>query len=290
MDGLALSIVLVSALLHASWNYLTKKSERKRAFIWWALLMGIFLFFPLFVFSWPQATIGLTGWNCIIASSFLHACYFWFLGGAYERGDLSLVYPLSRGSAPLFVPLAAVGLMHEQLAPLGITGIALVVSGIYTVHLQSFSGRSLLQPLWALRGGASLWALFTGAAIVSYTLVDKVGVETVDPPVYIYLMLVGTWLLLSPYILLRERPWLRKEWRKHKGSIIIVGFLSFFTYLMILFAMQMSQVSYVVAVREVSIVFSALFGIIWLGEKHAPHKLMGALLITFGVILIGLSR
>jgi drug/metabolite transporter (DMT)-like permease len=290
LGGLALSIVLASAVLHASWNYLTKKSQRKLPFIWLALLTSLFLFLPMFLYYWPETAIYYPGWNCILASGLLHAFYFWFLGGAYERGDLSLVYPLSRGSGPLLVPLFAVILLHEQLTLPGITGIAVVVLGIYSIHLQSFSLRSFLQPFLAARGRASLWALFTGAAITSYSLVDKVGVDAVYPPVYIYLMLVGTVVFLSPSVLLRERAWLKQEWAENKRSIIIVGFLANFTYLMVLFAMSMSRVSYVVAVREVSIVFSAFFGVMWLGEKHAAHKLLGAFLITLGVILIALSR
>jgi uncharacterized membrane protein len=101
---------------------------------------------------------------------------------------------------------------------------------------------------------------------------------------------VITWLVITPWVLIRERRWLASEWRQHTGSIFVVGFLSGFTYLMILFALQMSKVSYVAAVREVSIILSAYFGIVWLGESHGRQKLAGAVLITAGVIAIGLSR
>ena len=96
---------------------------------------------------------------------------------------------------------------------------------------------------------------------------DKVGVGLVYPPVYIYLMLLITWLMLTPWVLIRERRWLKSEWRRHKGAIVAVGFLSGFTYLMILFALTMSKVSYVAAVREVSIVLSAYFGIVLSGGE-----------------------
>jgi drug/metabolite transporter (DMT)-like permease len=120
--------------------------------------------------------------------------------------------------------------------------------------------------------------------------VDKLGVGFVHPPVYIYLMLAITWVLLSPYVLAKERLWLKEEWIINKGSILVVGFLVLGSFLMVLFAMRMAKVSYVVAVREVSIVFSALYGIFWLKEKHGSQKLVGASLITLGVIFIGLSR
>lgn len=290
MSGLALGIVLVAAFLHAGWNYLSKKSKRKIVFIWWFLLFGVIFYFPMFLYFWPRTNISHVGWIYIAATGVLHALYFWFMGGAYERGDLSLVYPLSRGSGPLFVPLLAVVFIHEKLALLGIVGIALIIFGIYILHLQSFSGQSFFAPFRALGNASSLWALCTGGTIAAYSLVDKVGVSFVYPPVYIYLMLLITWILLSPYVLTRERTRLAEEWHINKGAILAAGFLVLFTYMLVLFAFKMSKVSYVVAVREISIVFSAIYGITWLGEKHAKQKLTGSVFISLGVIFIGLSR
>jgi drug/metabolite transporter (DMT)-like permease len=237
-----------------------------------------------------MVTISLTGWGCILATGVLHAFYFWFMGSAYERGDLSLVYPLSRGSGPLLVPFLAVLLLKEQLSAPGVLGITLVIVGIFIIHLRSFAIQSFLEPFLALRSRASLWALCTGVTIAGYSLVDKVGVSIVNPPVYIYLMFVISLLLLSPYVFIKERSDLKKEWNMNKIQILIVGFLDLFTYLMILFALQISKVSYVAAAREVSIVFSAFIGVMLLQEKNAPQKLVGAVLISLGVILIGLSR
>jgi len=292
MSALALGIVLIAAFLHASWNYLAKKSRNKLAFIWWAILFSVILFFPMFIYYWPAVTISSAGWVCIVATGVLHAFYFWFMGRAYERGDLSLVYPLSRGSGPLLVPILAVLFMNEQLSITGVVGIALVIMGIFIIHLRTFSIQSFLEPFRAraLRTGASLWALCTGATIAGYTLVDKVGVANVYPPVYIYLMFVISLLLLSPYVFAKERADLRKEWNINKIQILIVGFLDLFTYMMILFALRISKVSYVAAAREISIVFSALLGIMLLHEKNAPQKLAGAVLISMGVVLIGFSR
>jgi uncharacterized membrane protein len=220
-----------------------------------------------------------------VATGLIHAAYFWFMGGAYQRGDLSMVYPLARGSGPLFVPILAMVLLREEVSALGMAGIALIVGGIYCVHLRAFSASAFLEPFRALRGGASLWALLTGLSIAAYTLVDKVGVALVYPVVYIYGMFLITWLTLTPWILLRERSFLAAEWRRHTGPIFIVGFLSGFTYLMVLFALQISKVSYVAAVREVSIILSAYLGIVWLGEKHGRQKLVGAILTPRGLSL-----
>ena len=290
MSGLALAIVIVAAFLHASWNFLAKKSKKKMAFIWWFLLISTLAYLPMFLYFWPRQTISLAGWACIVATGILHALYFWFMGGAYERGDLSLVYPLSRGSGPLFVPILAIIFLQEQLSFAGIVGISLVILGIYSIHLKSFSVVSFIEPFRALRGSASVWALCTGGTIAGYSLVDKVGVGLVYPPVYIYLMFVISLLLLSPYVLVTQRDALKLEWMSNKWPVLIDGFLVLFTYLMILFAFRLSKVSYVVAAREVSIVFSAFLGIIWLKEKHATQKIAGATLIALGVVFIGLSH
>jgi len=224
MSGLALGIVVVAAFLHASWNYLAKKSRNKLAFIWWAILFSVILFFPMFIYYWPAAPISSAGWVCIVATGVLHAFYFWFMAGAYERGDLSLVYPLARGSGPLFVPILAVLLLNEQLSISGVLGITFVILGIFSIHLRSFSIQSMLEPFLAMRGGGSLWALCTGGTIAGYSLVDKIGVTIVHPPVYIYLMFVITLLLLSPYVFVKERLDLKKEWNINKIQILIVGF------------------------------------------------------------------
>jgi uncharacterized membrane protein len=290
MSATALLIILVAAFLHAFWNYLAKKSRNKIAFIWWAVLFSTIIFFPMFLYYWPLVTISSTGWSCIVATGVFHALYFWFMGGAYQRGDLSLVYPLFRGSGPLFVPILAVILLKEQLSAPGVLGISLVVLGIFTIHLRSFSIQSIREIFLTTRGGASLWALGTGGTIAGYSLVDKIGVNIVHPPVYIYLMFIITLLLLTPFVFVKVRRDLKKEWKINKIKILSVGFLELFTYLMILFALQIGKVSYVAAVREVSIVFSALIGIVLLREKNAPQKFIGAVLICAGVVLIGLSR
>ena len=165
MSELALGIVLAAAFLHAGWNYLLKKSQKKIVFTWWFLLVALILYLPMFLYFWPQTTVSTVGWSCVVATGLLHFLYFWFMGGAYERGDLSLVYPLFRGAGPLFVPFLAVILIHEKISILGGIGIALVILGIYIIHLKSFFRQSFLKPFLAFRGGASLWALCTGGLL-----------------------------------------------------------------------------------------------------------------------------
>jgi drug/metabolite transporter (DMT)-like permease len=290
MSGAALGLVLVAAFFHASWNFLAKRSRMTLIFIWWFLLVSVLFYFPLFLYLWPSTTIPPIGWACIAATSILHAFYFWFLGEAYESGDLSVVYPLARGAGPLLVPFLAVILIGEKLSALGVLGIGLIVLGIYVLHLNVSCWRTFFLPLSRLGSRSSLWALCTGGTIALYSLVDKIGVANVHPAAYMYLLSAGAWILLTPYVLKNKKALFKQEWQKNRGPILIVGVLVFFTYMLVLFAMQLSKVSYVVALRESSILFSVLLGTLWLHEKHGKQKFLGAAFIFVGVFFVGLSK
>jgi drug/metabolite transporter (DMT)-like permease len=287
MSGLALTIVFIAAFLHATWNTMAKRSRKKIVFVWWFLLFALIFYLPMFLYYWPITPVDHVGWACILASGVIHFFYFLFLGGAYERGDLSLVYPISRGSGPLFVPLLAVIFIQEQLELIGVVGILLIILGIYVIHLQAFSWHAALVPLKTMGGDSFFWSFGTGLTIAVYSLVDKIGVDHVFPPVFIYCMLIVCWLILTPYVFIRERSHIRPEWTANKYTILLVGFLVLFTYMSVLFAMRLSKVSYVVAVREVSIVFSALYGVFLFGEKYLSQKVAGSALIACGVVCIG---
>ena len=291
MSGIALGIVLTAAFIHAGWNFLAKKSHRKIVFIWWTLLATLIFYFPMFIFAASRATVSATGWICIIATIILHAFYFWFLGAAYERGDLSTVYPIARGTAPVLVPFLAAGWLGEFPSVLGGLGIGLVAVGIYTINLPGFSLRSLLETWRAMRHGPVLLAFSTGIMTTLYTVVDKLGVQLVDPFIYIYLMFVLSVLFLAPWMFWRKRKELRDEWATNKRTIGIVGFMCLGTYLLVLSAMATpSKISYIAAGRECSIFFSALFGILLLKELHGLQKIAGAILIVLGVGCIAFAR
>ena len=290
MSDVALFIVIVAAFLHSGWNYFLKKSLDKLTYIWSFLVVSLIFYSPMFFYYWVRADISMDGWLCIVATGVLHFLYFAFMGSAYERGDLSLVYPISRGSGPLLVPLMAVLILHEQIYPLGALGIALIVFGIYVIHLRSFAFDSFLDPFRAVKHGASFLSIMTGIMIAAYSLVDKVGVGIVEPPLYIYVMLLIVVALLSPYVLTRKREELKREWGRNRNNILALGVVVLLTYMMVLFAFRMSKVSYVVAVRELSIVLSALYGLVWLKEQYVMQKVAGSFIIALGVILIGISR
>ena len=291
MTPSALILILLAALLHATWNYLAKKSRDKLSFLWLFVLAAIVIYFLPFVYRLRSHHIPTNGWIYIFATGFIHAFYFWFLGAAYERGDLSTVYPIARGTAPVLVPFVAAGWLRESPSVLGAFGIGLVAVGIYTINLPNFSWRALLQVWRAMRRGPVLLAFSTGITTTLYTVADKQGVQSVDPFIYIYLMFVLSVLFLTPWMLLRKRKELRNEWMTNKRTIGLVGFMCLGTYLMVLSAMATpSKISYIAAGRECSIIFSALFGILLLKESHGRLKIVGAIVIVLGLVCIAFAK
>ncbi len=287
MPPFALGLVLSAAVLHASYHLLYKKSLDKEAFSWWLLCVSTVAYFPLFLAYQPS--IPADGWPLILASGAGETMYFALLARAYDLGDLSLVYPLARGSAPLFIFLLAFSMLGERVAALGMLGIGLVAVGLYLLPLRSLD--DIILPLRALRDRPARLALLAGMAISAYTVTDKVGVRLVDPFPYIYLVLAVTLGFFTMYLLVTHRigP-LPREWRANKVSVSLSGILGLFTYLLVLKAMQMSYVSYVGSVREVSIVLGALIGWLVLKEECGPLRLTASALVFAGTLLIGASR
>lgn len=288
MNVIAFILVVFSACLHAYWNFLLKKSEDTRVFIWLFLVISILIFFPIFAYEITQTDIPAIGWCYILITGLVHALYLVSLSSAYEKGDLSFVYPLARSAPIIFVLIGAMIFLGEVPSKAGIAGIALMILGGYTLHLNS--PNSLFKPLKALNSKPSQLALLTALFISFYSIIDKVGIEYVQVFVYIYLMFVFMFVFLSPYILLtRNKNKIKAEWSSNKKNIIIVGFLCFFTFFLILIAMTLAKLSYIVALRQLSIIFSVAFGALMLKEEHGDIRLTASLLIFAGSFLIAIA-
>jgi len=291
MTSLALLFVLLAALGHTVWNYLAKASRDKIAFLWLLLVAAVGLFGVPFAWWLPRHPIPAEGWPYIFATGLVHAFYFWFLGAAYERGDLSTVYPLARGTAPVLVPFAAGAWLHEWPSALGAVGLGLVVAGIYLVNLPGFSRAAQSQAWRALRHGPVRLAFLTGLMTTLYTLIDRQGVRRVDPFVYIYLLFALSALFQAPWLWRHKRSAVREEWGVHRWRVGLVGLLCLGSYLLILSAMATpSKLSYITAGRESSIFFSALFGVRFLREPHGLAKIVGAAVIVLGVGCLAVAR
>ncbi len=289
MTWLSLLRLVLAAGLHALSTALIKSSRDKLAFTWWMLTADAIIGLPLLFFVGQPQPIG---WLIILVSGLIEAVYFITLTRAYALGDLSQVYPMARGSAPLFVLLWALLFLGERPTPVGVSGIFIVVGGLYLVNLPTLAAWN--RPLLGLRSPAARWALLTGLLISIYSAIDKVGVRYVDSLPYLYLFLVVTWLALSmQWFHPDRRAALRAELQPNrKRSIwraIVVAISGSGAYALVLAALRLSPVSYVSPVRELSVVFGAWIGVRFMGESGGRLRIFAALLVAVGIIVIALG-
>ncbi|HWP45542.1 MAG TPA: DMT family transporter [Candidatus Limnocylindrales bacterium] len=285
MEFWAILLVVGSSFIHAFWNLLTKKVEEGVPFLWWAFGVSLLVYAPLSLAFLSKKELLSPAGRFIFFGGTFEVAYFLGLSKAYARGDLSLVYPLAR-SAPIFVPIWATIFLKEHISWTGLIGILTVILGVFVVSLRW--GTSLLSP--ELKSQPIGLALFTALASSGYSVVDKVGVSYMHPLPYIYLEFAVTWFGLGLYLLFFHRGnSLSKTWQQNKKSILLVGVFMTLSYLLILFALRIGKVSYVIALRQISIVFGVLLGSLILKEKYGKTRLLGALIIWLGAILISLA-
>lgn len=288
MNPIAIILVIISAFIHSFWNLLAKKSKNKLVFNWYIILFGPVLYLPLFLYfvSINQTELQPIGWLFIILSALFHTFYFYFLGKTYSYGHLSLTYPIVR-SSPLFVPLLAFLLIREKLSFVGISGIIIILIGIYLLHLRSISWKSFLEPLKYMKGKATTYAFSTALFSAFYSVNDKMGVRCVQPFIYIYI----TWIVLSIFYLpiifsKNNRKDIKFEWKDNKKSILISAFLVLFSYLLTLFAFTIDKVSYIVSLRQLSAVFGVILGTFVLKEKYGKIRLFASIIMFIGFFLV----
>lgn len=287
MEFLPFLLVIVSAVSHACWNLLAKGGSDKEAFMWWMSFTSLFTVLPVFWVLLPDWGLPLAAVPYLVVSGVAEALYFLSLGRAYELGDLSVVYPLAR-SSPLFLFVLAVVFLGEEVSLWGVAGILLVVLGVYMIHLEGFSVGEFLRPIKSLRGQASQFALLTALCTSIYSLVDKLGVTAVAPLAYAFWLDVFIIAFLTPVVVWKW-GWgaVAAEWRGSSVKVVISGFLMRFGYILVLLAMALAQVSYILAVRQLSIVLGVVFGVGLLGERYGKVRLLSSIIIFTGVLILG---
>ena len=280
----AVALVLVAAVCHSTWNLLLKSEPRRLEIQSGALVVAVLLGSPALL-VYPLRAISAEAWGLIVLSALFETAYVFALTAAYAAGDLSLVYPVARGTAPLLVAPLAVAVFGERLSVMGGLGIALVVAGIYASHLGTTDA-------WWAAGSqrAVALAVLTGTMTAGYSLVNRVGVHVVPLPLYAVLVigLNAILVLMARQLpgglhvsLRRDAPW---------GRIVVVAVLMMGAYLAVLMAMTMAPVSYVVATRETSIVVTVVLSALVLRERPPVPRLLGALAIFGGLVAIALSH
>lgn len=293
MSPVAVLLVILSAFLHAAWNTATKGSARPTAFlVCFDGLTTAVLALPVVWFGHLDQ-LSTTVWALVLSSGVVHGFYGFWLTRAYEAGDLHLVYPIAR-STPAFVPLAAVPLLGDDLSPLGILGILLVVASLWCMQLDSLSGRLRLA-----LGTALGFAVLTLLSTVAYSLLDRAIMQHLDqaswssqvPRAIVVLFLIQIVYLPVLALLAGRRvapSALSSLIREQRYRIGVAALGSFVSYVLILEALRHAPVSYVVAIRQSSVLFALLFGVLWLRERATPWRLVGTLGSVAGVALIAL--
>ncbi len=283
----AILILMVSATIHSLWNFLAKRGQDQQVFLWLAVVAESLIFLGPFAFLYTP--LAGAAWGYIGVSAGLEALYFTLLGQAYRRGDLSLAYPLIRGTGILTATLVAYLALGETLTPGGLAGVALILGGMYVLHLRALSLRGLAAPFVSLTKAPSQLALLTGLMTGLASVLDKAGTRYAPPALYLYLVFLFTGVLLTPYMLGARRAAVVREWRANKAALCAVGVMFIAGYLLVLYAFQSTHVSYVAAVREMSVIFAALLGTRVLRESFGRAKILGACLIFAGILCIALA-
>jgi drug/metabolite transporter (DMT)-like permease len=281
METHVFAIVLLAAILHATWNAFVKVDGDRLWFM--TVLMagggiGALCITPFVAFPGPEV------WPYIAASVLLHLGYASFLILAYRFGDLSHVYPLARGSAPLIVALASVTLLDERLTSGAMLGVFLMGAGIMSLSLTRRE-QHLRAPL------AVFFALGTGLFIAAYTLTDAVGARLAETAhSYAAWMLGLEWIPLAAFTLWTRRSDAGIQIRRTWVLAVPMGLLSLAAYWAVIWAMTVAPAALVAALRETSIVFAVLFGVLFLGERLSLARLAAIFATLTGALVLKLNR
>ena len=286
MTAFALLLVLTAALLHALWNLLAKRARGGIPFTWLFSLLTVILWAPIIVvymIVW-RPTLGWLALLFMLGSATIHLAYFLMLQRGYRHGDLSVVYPLARGTGPLLSMVGAVLLLGERPTWLAVIGALLIIAGVFAIA----GGPDMLRRRTAVSGVS--YGLMTGLLIATYTLWDKYAVSAVllAPLLLDYGSSFGRTLLLLPAIRTRTAE-VRYEWRVHRWEAIGISVLSSLAYILVLTAMITAPVSYIAPARERSILFGALLGTWLLKEGNMRGRMLAATVMVAGIILLSLG-
>jgi uncharacterized membrane protein len=286
MEFKSFLLVVVSAVSHAIWNMLAKKGRDKDSFMWLMILTSFFTLLPVFLVLLPEITLPFSALPFLVISALAETFYFLSLGKAYSLGDLSITYPIAR-SSPLFLTILAVVVLGESISAWGIIGILLMVSGVYLIHLKGLSVGEVLEPLKTLGEPATRYALLTALCTTAYSLSDKIGVTRVDPLLYSFWLEPIILLFITPIVFWRIGfRGIVSEWKTSMINVSVSGFLMRAGYVLVLIAMSLTQVSYVLALRQLSVVLGALAGVLLLREGYGRVRVFSSIIIFIGVYVL----
>jgi drug/metabolite transporter (DMT)-like permease len=269
MHGYAVALVLLSAILHATWNAQLKgSSDRSQFMANMSTSMGVLALFCLFFVPLPVGS----AWVCIALSAVLHIAYNLLLLQNYRISDFSSAYPIARGISPLLVTLGAFLLMHQRPNLFAICGVAMISAGI--VFLSTGSDRAGTR--------ATLSALATGAIIAAYTVTDGMGIQR-SQNTLTYTAWVFASYLLMPVVLLLLRVPVKIITTENLPRAAGAGAFSLVAYTLVLWATHYVDVGVVSALRETSVLWAIVLARLFLGEAFTWRRVVSASIICLGI-------
>ena len=277
MSPFIIGLVLLAALLHASWNAMAKSGGTPQFSIASYRLISALCCLPLlFLFPLPLAA----SWPMLLASAIIHTAYYGTLSMSYRTGDLSQVYPLFRGLAPVLVVVGAALFANEYLPAGAMIGIGLVSAGLISI---TFAGGAVGKiPAAALR-----WGLATSVLIAAYTVADGIGVRAAGNPFsYIIWLFVLEPIPIGLWLLARDRSAWFGYMRAKPGKITAGALAAATAYAMVIYAMGVAPMAMVSSLRETSVIFAALIGTLMFREPFGRQRIIAAILVCIGVVLI----
>lgn len=284
MSPFIIAVVFLSSCIHAIWNYLAKTVPSGVPFVWLAAVTTTICYAPVVGIYLYLYGFEANFWNIVflIGTAVIHLVYFLVLQYGYQAGDLSVVYPLARGTGPLFATLGAVLLFQEKISLLSVGGLVLVVAGVLIV--AGLTGR--LPKDKRVQTGI-FYGVATGLLIATYTLWDSYAVRTllIAPILVEYFSHPLRVVALAPFV---RRNWeeTRQLWLNYRAKILIISVITPISFLLVLYALQRAPVHYVAPARELSIVIGVILGARLLSEEHFKSRLLGSLLIVAGIALL----
>jgi drug/metabolite transporter (DMT)-like permease len=327
----AIALILIAAIAHASWNLFSKQAASAGAvcFVWLFFTVGAVLYAPVTGVVLAVGHPRLSGLPAVFlaGTAIIHIGYALLLQNGYRLGDLSVVYPIGRGTGALLAAVAGIVLLGERPGPLSTAGILLIVAGVIAIGLPGRGGGPARPPLPAARPSPApqarpplpaarpspapqarpaarprpaavpspailgiAFALLTGLTIAAYTVWDKYAVATLHIPPVIedWAATLGVAVALAP-IALRDRVRLATVWRSYRPQVLGAAVLSPLAYILVLTALRFTAISVAAPCREVSVLFGVLLGRRMLGEGSLGRRLAAAAAIVAGIISVAIG-
>ena len=289
MSNETLILLIVAALGHSVWNAIARQVPERDQFFTLILWVAIILYSPVALYLLWKDPVPSSAWIWMGLSIAFEVLYFASLARAYQVGTFLTVYPVARGSAPVFATMFSFLLTQKSVNIAGLCGIALIVAGILFIRQKSFS---LDEIKTSLKAPGNFWALLTGVCTASYSVADSMGAAVMSAVLFKYIVFVGMSLCKISYdtrFASGSKTQYLQLLRQHPGKSLAGGFLVFGVNALVVFTMQSTPVAFVSATREMSIAFAVLIGVVWLKEKISALQIASIMLIVSGVIAIKVS-